>query len=249
MSEGLRHRRTIASIAVGFLLGFLSLFLPSFDALWQFFGVAQEQRVLLSIALALMFSNVGFLLAMYFQQTDFMAQQSDQSARQVASIVSMIPSTKLYLFQTGDEAMITLAKLLPTVKTVWNTRIFTGSTNPTNHPGFSAWDTALRDSVRLGLTFREVVSAGNEDLARLRQHSVVGGRGVYEASVLRYQLPSFLNFCVVESHAGTKEVWFGWVISRGSGFEGTVVRTAEARVVALFEHWHGELFGSGRPVR
>ena len=48
---------------------------------------------------------------------------------------------------------------------------------------------------------------------------------------------------------GTKEVWFGWLTSRTSGFDGSVIRTAEAHVVALFERRHTELLASGTPVR
>lgn len=236
----------ILSIAVGTAIAVVSLMLASYNPLWNAFGVAPAARGSQSTGLAILSINLGFLAAVYFQQSDFRIQVLEEQSTRITGLLRSLPSTGLYDYHTGDEAMQTLAALLPTLRTVWNTRIFTQRDNPTDHPAYSMWNNAIRGSVLAGLTFKEVMSQGNQDLAQERRAATRGGRGSYQASILRYPLPSFLNFSVLENHDGSKEVWFGWVISRAGGFEGPVIRTSETRIVAMFEHWHGELFGAGR---
>jgi hypothetical protein len=246
-----KNRRPIGgilSIAIGTILGVLSLALSSYDQLWDFFGVARDLRTAQTTALAILFLSAGFLVAVYFQQGDFKAELLAAQRSELAKLINSIPNTAIYTYYTGDDAMEALVAVLATVRCASNTRVLSRQLNLTLHAEASPWDQAIQNCVQSGLTFREVVSPGNEALVRNRRRSATGGKGVYEATILRHSLPSFLNFIVLEYRDGSKEVWFGWIVSRSSGFEGTVIRTAEVRIVTLFERWHSELFMAGQVV-
>jgi len=259
MNQQKRRRQSLISIAAGMALGVLSLALPSFNRMWSAFGVSNSLRVGESTALAILFINLGFLIAVYFQQSDFSdeitSQQTEMTERllsaqatEFSQILNALPSTEVFTYYPGEKAMSSLTAILPNMHKALNTRMLTIEANKTNHPALSPWDEAVRESVRNGLTFREVLSAGNEPLALGRIDAADGGRGIYEASLLAYNLPSFLNFIILEGRDGSSEVWFGWIVSRTAGYEGTVVRTSEGRIVKLFEQWHSELFASGEPI-
>jgi hypothetical protein len=241
-------RNAFTSIALGTLVGIASLMLTSFDALWSSLGVVPDLRPVQAGAVAILAVNLGFLLAFYFQQKDFTENLVDQQNELVDALLRIIPSSALFSYYTGDDALKALARLLPDCKYALNTRIFCEELNPTHNPGFPAWETAVRSAVRRGLSFRDVLSRGNEGLVLERCRVTKGGRGIYEAALIDYEFPSFLNFIVLELVGGGKEVWFGWLISRGLGFEGPVIRTTERRIVALFESWHRDLFSGGEPV-
>ncbi len=238
----------VLSVGIGTVLGVSSLALASYDPLWNLLGVARDLRAAQSTGLAILFINAGFLVAVYFQQGDFREDLLSEQATEFSRLICAMPTTGVFSYYTGEGAMEALAVILPTARTACNTRILSRQLSSTSHPGFAPWDTAVRQAVRAGLTFREVVSEGNEAIVRDREGATSGGRGVYEAVVLRNTLPSFLNFIVLESRDGSREVWFGWIVSRGSGFEGTVIRTSEVRIVTLFERWHSELYLAGHPV-
>ncbi|MFD4635920.1 hypothetical protein ACFWN2_01325 [Lentzea sp. NPDC058436] len=250
MPDRKRSRRGLVSVAVGIVLGVVSMALPSFDSLWSFLGVARDLRTGHSTALAILFLCLGFLVALYFQQEEFKAELERSLRNESARLEAGLPAFGLLTRQTGDEAMATLTALVATARTVANTRISPPKVEvAARHGAGSAWDVALREALARGLTYREVVSPNHSDLARARKAAIAGSTGVYEAVTVR-NLPSpFLNFIVVEQRDGTKEVWFGWLASLTSGFDGTVVRTGETHLVSLFERWHTELLGAGTPVR
>ncbi|TWP50497.1 hypothetical protein FKR81_20195 [Lentzea tibetensis] len=239
------------SIVTGLVLGVLSLNLTSFDFMWNAFGVPRDLRAAQSTGLGILFLCTGFLLALYFQQEDFRMGVLAAQQAEMARVLASWPAVDVFRYQTGEEAMTSLTARIADARTVINTRIASPKlTMAVRHGPNSPWDLAVRRAVAEGLTFREVVSTNHADLARDRSRGVVpGGHGVYEAVVIRNATPVFMNFTIFEYRDGTKEMWFGWAASRTSGFEATVVRTAEARIVALFEHWHADLFSSGQPVK
>ncbi|WP_089924605.1 hypothetical protein [Lentzea albida] len=245
-----RSRRGLVSVAVGILLGVASMALPSVDALWAALGVARDLRTGHSTGLAILFLCLGFLVAQYFQQEEFKAELERSLRAESARLEAGLPAFGLLTRQTGDEAMATLTGLVATARSVANTRISPSKVEvAARHGAGSAWDRALLAALQAGLAYREVVSPNHADLARSRRAAIAGSAGVYEAAVVRHLPSPFLNFIVVEQRDGTKEVWFGWLASRTSGFDGTVMRTGETHVVSLFERWHTELLGAGTPVR
>ncbi|HVF03197.1 MAG TPA: hypothetical protein VNA20_00010 [Frankiaceae bacterium] len=226
----------------------LSLALVSYDRLWTVLGVARDQRAGQSTGLAVLCVCIGFLVAVYIQQCDFHAELIQSQAREFSEFRSVLPASDTYRYYTGTEAMALLVSALPTARVAKNTRILSPKLSETSYAAGSPWDLVIRQAVAAGLTFREVVSRDNEALARDRLSSSVGGTGRYEASILLHSLPSFLNFIVLEKGDGSREVWFGWVVSRAGGFEDVVVRAREDHIVRLFEKWHSELFQAGRRV-
>jgi hypothetical protein len=235
--------RAMVAIAIGVILSVISVMLTTYDPLWSWLGVSRDLRGAQTTGASILFVSLGFLVAVYYQQQDFneslLTAQQDLTNR----LLQSLPHAGVFSRHTGDESMRIIAALLPLSRYALNTRVFPESLNPTKNIGFREWDVSLRAAVRAGLTYKDVVSIGNEDLAKDRYASVAGGAGQYDAVLLEHSLPSFLNFIVLESHSGAKEVWFGWLITRGSGFaETTVIRTNEEQIIAIFEQWHRELF-------
>ncbi|HEV2889182.1 MAG TPA: hypothetical protein VGX28_02300 [Frankiaceae bacterium] len=226
----------------------LSLALVSYDRLWSFLGVARDQRAGQSTGLAVLCVCIGFLVAVYIQQCDFHAELIQAQAQEFAAFRSALPPADTYSYYTGTEAMALLVNAISTARVAKNTRILSPKLSETSHSAGSSWDLAIRQAVAAGLTFREVVSRDNEALTRDRLSAAEAGVGRYEASILLHSLPSFLNFIVLEKVDGSREVWFGWVVSRTAGFEDVVVRACEDHIVRLFERWHSELFLAGRRV-
>lgn len=242
-------RSGFIAIAIGTILGVLSIALPSLNSFWSIFGVvSQQERVGESTALAILFICLGFLLAVYLQQLDFKSDVLKLQDEKLERLISAIPSIHIYSRYSGDEAMVFIASLLPITKMALNTRILTEEMNKTNHPVLSPWDNAVRSAVKNGLTFRDVVSKGNESIANGRSQAAIGGSGIYEASFVEHSLPSFMNFIVLEGRDGSLEVWFGWIVSKSAGYEGTVIRTGDAHIVQLFERWHREMFNAGTMI-
>lgn len=228
-------RNAIVSLTLGTVIGLATFAITSYQPLWKVVGASGEVTASLGVGLSVTILLLGFLLALFFQQADF----QDELRR-------AIPNLTLFELYTGEEAMHYVANLFGTARTVLNTRIFCGEFNPTENQGHSAWDKQLRAGVKSGLSFREVVSAGNTELVCDRKSHLTKVRGSYDARVVDYAFESFMNFVLLEFKDGTKEVWFGWVISTNAGFEQHVVRTTEKQVVHLFEIWHRDLCSRGR---
>jgi len=249
------------AIATGIVLGGLSIAVSSFHPLWSLFGVdaGHELEAVQSTALATFFVIVGFLAALYLQQRDFnsamVVQQSllrskllAEQTKELNKILSSIPSAEIFTHYSGDEAMSHLTVMLPTIAVALNTRLLSKEANATRHPTLSPWDNAVRTAIQNGLTFRDVLSQGNEEMAQGRLQAFLDGDGSYEAVTLSYALPSFLNFILLYGRDGSREVWFGWIVSKQVGYEGTVIKTRERRIFDLFERWHRELFIDGTPL-
>lgn len=228
-------RNAIISLTLGTVLGLATFAVTSYQPLWEAVGASGPVAASLGIGLSVTILLLGFLIALYFQQVDF----QDELRR-------AIPSLTLFELFTGDEAMHNVARLFSSARVALNTRIFSGEFNPMENPGHYSWDRQLRAAVRNGLTFREVVSSGNLELVKDRKQKLRKSRGMYEAVIVDYEFDSFLNFVLLEFKDGSKEVWFGWLISTGAGFEQHVVRTTEKEVVHLFEVWHRDLCAKGR---
>ena len=211
-------------------------------------SVPYDLRASLSIGLSVFVLLLGFVLAIYF----LMAEWTDEIARgNEALLVRMmhtIPQLDHFTFHTGDESMKIIGDQFAKAKIALNTRIFNGDYNPRSNTGFEVWDRGLRRAVRNGLTYKEVVSRGNRELCISRANGAIGGKGTYDAVWINYTLPCFLNFVILEYEGGVKEVWFGWLVSRGVGFENYSIRTTEARIVHMFENWHRHLFAEGNDL-
>lgn len=170
-----------------------------------------------------------------------------EQRKEIADFHRMIPADRLYACYSGDDAMLKLMEILQEGKArvMLNTRILSPDISKWSFAIDSPWDIAVRQAVDSGLTFREVVSPADRELAQGRLEASKGKRGHYNAWILDHKLPSFLNFSIVHYKDGRKEVLFGWVVSVTHGYEGTVIRSTDSRIVITFERWHEELLGAG----
>jgi hypothetical protein len=242
------QKLSFISIALGTIIGIGGLALTSYDPLWDWMSVPRDLRGSLTTGFSIFTLLFGFLAAFYLQQEDAASAVARENVSLMGQMISSIPHLNLFSFHTGDEAMRLIANEFGRAHVALNTRIFHGDYNPTSNPAFASWDRSLRRGVRSGLSYKEVVSRGNCDLARERARSLRATVGSYDAVWIDYLLPSFMNFIVLEYPGGVKDVWFGWLVSQGAGFEQHVIRTTESRIVQLFEQWHRELFAHGKRI-
>ena len=246
MADRGRSYNGILAIGVGTVLAVGAIALSAWNSLWNFLGIAQNQREAVATSLAILFVNLGFLIGVYFQQNDFKSDVLESQRSELTRIQHLIPTIRIFQTYTGDEAMLELIRVVPHCRCTFNTRILSTKMSHTSYARDSPWDEAIRAGIERGLVFREVVSPDNEQLAMSRTAHASNFAGTYHASVLRHNLPSFMNLIVTESSQGPNEVWFGWIVSETAGWEGTVIKTGEQRIVSLFERWHSELFLAGR---
>ncbi len=246
--QGIQSLRASLSVGAGTVLGVGSLALASYNPLWDWLDVPVEMRSAIATGASVLFVILGFLYAFYTNHAALSTDLQNDMIELSSEMRRTIPSLTLFTVCTGEEAFHRISNLLPHAQVALNTRIFQDDYNPDDNPGFVRWDAEIRAAIQRGLNYREVMSSGNRELALARLRSSTGAVGQYKASILRYPLPSFSNFTVFHLRDMSKEVWFGWLISRGSGFEGAVVRTTESHVVEFFEQWHRDLFAHGEPV-
>ena len=237
------------AISVGIFVGAVGLWLGTYDPLWASIGLPAELRAPLTTATSLFALLVSFLLAFYLQQASVLAAITASEGRiesKIAEIVSSIPRVQSTSCQNADEALRSISNAIGRASTVLNTRI-APTCYDTYPPSLKKWDRAIATAVRAGTIFREVVSPCWAALSAERVVEL-GGKGIYQGYVVATELPAFLNFSVITFQDGTKEVWFGWLMSQSHSFDGTVARSTEQRLVQLFESWHASLVGSARAV-
>lgn len=234
------------SLSLSAILGLITLIVGG--PLWKAFGVPENLWAEDSTALAVVLLVLGLAFAILLQQSEFHATVLREQKQELSQAINSMPLMEVFTAWSGEAAMAKLIGILPSMHSVMNTRVLSSEMAMATHPTQSPWDESVREFVRSGKTFREVISDGNIQFARNRLRAASGGDGVYEAVSIPNQLPSFLNFIVLERGDGAREVWFGWIVSRAAGFETSVFRTSEPRIVEMFVRWHRELFVSGQLV-
>lgn len=239
-------------LLTGLLLGFLSLWVGSGEAIWQYLDIPKAQQAPLTGALSIMFLLAGFLIATY-QQVDKLRQAVDGQTRELARELAARGSSSSLRSLSSDAALQEITTLLPSTARVWNTRIAAQGLDeyyPT--AAGRAFDAALQRSVTARrVHYREVLSQQWEGhvaawLSRKAPRNAGGGGASF--SVLELDVPSFVNFIVLELGDGSKQIYFGWAISRQRGFEQSCLHISDARAADYYVSWHNELFASGRAV-
>lgn len=266
-----RQSGQIVAIVVGSFFGIVSLAVGSYDPLWDWLGTSEEVRGSMTIALTLFTLLAGFQIASLLKEREIerslKSEASDLSekfreARQAIQndlsaatntlqreIIRNIPHLTLFSAWTGDDAMREISARFHSARFVLNTRLFARDLNFVGNPGLRDWDSRLQDAIRDGLVYREVVSRGSVETARGRAEAVAeDASGSYSAARIDSDLPTFMNFSILEFPDSVKELWVGWVISPGFEYEQCVIRTTEARLIEMFERWHSALFAFGSPI-
>jgi hypothetical protein len=240
-------RRSWLYLASGALLGFLSLILG--NPLWRLMGVSATYRSEYSTASAVTFIVLGLAAAIVFQLNEFRETVTTQQSEELARVINSMPSSKVFIAWSGEESMERLIAQLPDTNVALSTRVYASELGVIPHATGSQWDSAVCQYIQNGGTYRDVLSDASAPIAKERILAGEAGKGFYQAVQVPSELPSFLNFIILTKKDGRKQVWFGWLFSRTTAFDGQVFETAEARIVDLFEQWHHDLFSSGNVIR
>ena len=231
-------RFDIICVAFGVFLAAVSIWLGTYDPLWQWIGVPEALRGSLTTAVSIFILLVAFLLSFYSQQSLML--------RQIYEVTSGLPHVEFLESMNGNEAFLLLTMRISEAKSVLNTRLFPGdSRSGYSENTMAKWQAKIRSGIRSGLVFRDVLSPGLESTARECLAEYSGRKGMYEAVVVSSGTAPMMNFTVLTLSDGTKEVWFGWVMSPGYGFDQPCFRSRDARLTGFFEKWFAELFSSG----
>jgi hypothetical protein len=248
----LRLRIELIAVIFSVLLGAVSVWLGTYDPLWTMLGLSNDLRGSLTIALSLFVLLTGFLITYYLQQSavlNRLAELGEQLPLVLREEINKQPQVDVLGVFNGDQAHRLLCRRLETAKVILNTRITMGTTvYSITSNSLETWERSLRTAIRSGAVYREIVSDGWQELARERVSSLAGSKGLYEACWIPYSLPAILNFTMLQHTDGTKEVWFGWIMSPTQGVDQVCFRSTERRMVQMFENWHAALFACGTTI-
>jgi hypothetical protein len=247
-----RQRGELIAVVLALLFGMFGVWLGTYDPLWEKLSIEADLRGSLTTALSLFLMLSGFFIAFYLQHAGIQEQLLDIRKNLPAELLAASqsgPQVDVFGVADGNQALRRLSERVKLAKVVLNTRITTGTSRfVTETDSLMTWERSIRAAVRSGTVFREIVSEGWKDLAMERAAELVRCKGLYEASCIAMPLPAVLNFIVLQYADGTKEVWFGWIMSSTYAFDQACIISSERRVVQLFENWHATLFSSGTPV-
>jgi hypothetical protein len=240
-------RRSWLYLASGALLGFLSLIFG--NPLWGLVGVSARNRAEYSTASSVTFIVLGLAAAIVFQLNEFRETVTTKQADEFARVVNAMPFSKVFIAWNGEESMERLISQLSDANVALSTRVYPRELGVIPHATGSPWDEAVCQYIRNGGTYRDVLCDASEPVAEGRILAGKTGKGFYQAVRIPSDLPSFLNFIILTLRDGRKQVWFGWLFSKTTVFDGQVFETAESRIVDLFEQWHRDLFSFGEVIR
>lgn len=165
------------------------------------------------------------------------ALKLDQS--ELLAMVQQLPQTRIFgAFLSAEEALYYLARRLPDVAVIYNTRFVGTSTVPDDKKKpRETYEKAFAAALKHARAY-DVVNPAWEYRARALVESAAGN---YSYRVLDGPHYSLLNFIVMDYRDRSSEVVFGFTTSADSSYEHIGFRTTEQRVVEFFKRWHQEL--------
>src|SRR5690349_18821256 len=240
----------ILLILLSLVLGGISIWLTSWDPLWNWLNLRQiELRSTLGIALSIVLVLIPILIAFYLQSNRLerrvSAEVRMESSRIVDQLSQSIPQMARLAVMPGDTAYDYLVNNLPFAERAWNTRLAGAGIVPKyNSESGRRYREALCQALIKGLRFDEVVStAWVADAAQL-EGEVRRKRPApdYSYHVLKGDMPPIVNFIVLQYADDRKEVVVGWLNSRiGGGYDPLAMLFREQRIVGYFQVWYDEL--------
>ena len=187
----------------------------------------------------------SFIIALNGRFSDF----HEETEALIRKIQSQTPQMPLFAVMSGDDALLELCFSLKRAKIALNTRMLSDDAEA-GYPSQvgKKYEATTKASVRAGLTLKDVVSNKWLPYCQSLSRELSNASGDYRGYHIGSSFPSFLNFIVLEYPEGHKEVFFGWAISPGRGFEQPCFRTNEVRLVQFFKNWHEDLCAFGTPI-
>lgn len=239
-----RVSRLDAGVAIGTIVATgLSAVLG--EPLWKALEVPANERGVFTLALSSVVLMAGFLALVYVQWRKTTEQVQTIVGDVVESLQARIPTLGTLQVMTTEDAFVELAFVVRQSRRVWNTRVAPAKyTKRYDTPASVAYASAIVQAIRAGTNFKDVVSASWLNTAKELEDAVAGGSGVYRLCPLEGEVPSFLNFTVLEGRDEQRVTYIGWTISHGRGFEQPCIKITEPRVADYFVEWHADL-GSG----
>jgi hypothetical protein len=242
----------------GFVYIFLAFGIGTFalifsDKLWQAFGITEiEIRQGLTLSSSLFVLLSGFLLSLMSILGNLNDSITSTRVNVVKDLESRIPKLKALNSYNSKDAIFEIIKKLKDAKVILNTKFI--------HPDFSKFpyneklipfSAEFEKAIVNGATGRDITSSllgikSCETLySKIKKRKTVNGS--YDARILS-PTKTMIDFICIKSKNGDEEVWFGWLLSPGSGLEQIAFRTREADLVLMFKNWHQELFRSGNKI-
>ena len=239
----------VAYLVVGTILGVFGIIAGTYDPLWEWAGITGVQlRGYLTLCASLVILLIGYLLA-YYAKLEDIEKSLNVSWREVtAGIQAGLPRIQSIRALSADMALQEVATKLPQAHIALNTRIVSDAveTRYKSKEG-QQYEAAVKESIKSGTIFREVVSAKWADYCRAL--SAKNADRQYECRLADNTLPSFLNFIVLEYKSSEREVYFGWAISPARGFDQVCFQSSEERLVSFFRDWHLELMAASELIK
>lgn len=247
----------ILLILLSLVLGGISIWLTTWDPLWQLLNVQDvEMRTTLGVALSIVLVLFPILIALYQQSNRLerrvSAEIGAESDRIVERLCQLIPQMTRLAVMRGDVAYEYLVSNLPLAQRAWNTRLAGPGVDPKyNSEGGRRYREALSRALIGGLRFDEVVStAWQADAVRLEEE-VRWKRPAHDYTyhVLEGDIPPMVNFTVLQYPGNRTEVVAGWLNSRiTGGFDPMAAIFRELRIVNYFQTWYDELQRVAKPA-
>lgn len=243
-----KHRiLSFSSMIIGLSASIAIAALGTYEPLWIKLKISDPVlRGILTVFIALLAMLGSFLMAIYVElgnQSETLTQSNNDL---VTEVINTMPHIQPFRCIPCEAAILEISAKLSRVKLVWNTRIV-ASAAPSGYPNTvgKTWTDAVISGLQHGLHFRDVISSAWVDYCtELRDNINVEG-GSYDAKVVGIDIPSFMNFIILEYIDGSKELYFGWALSPLYGFDQNSFLTTEGRLIHFFESLFSELWSQG----
>lgn len=148
-------------------------------------------------------------------------------------------------FPSSDDAMGYLSRRLPLARAAFNTKICKDAIPPSRDTG-DRYTTAIGTALEAGVFYKDIVSPGYMNYAKeLRCYQ---GKGQYHFRVLDSDVPSFLNFIVLEYDEEDEEAVIGWATSKTSWTDERAYLIKDRRLISYLREYHTALFDQSQVI-
>jgi hypothetical protein len=205
-------------------------------------------------SLALGASFLILLAGAFYTIIDLINSLKDEfskTRKDSADLISSAVNSGTLVSYDGVQALTELSERLQFSKLALNTRLTPEHFGEIYSATTSNWNSAIAKNIKRGLIFREVVSNSGigpaKELAELVK-SASRNKGNYFGSEIGLDHQTSLNFIVLHLNDNTKEVWFGWLLTKGRQLEKRCFRSSNKELIDVFEDWHGALMAGGTSI-
>jgi uncharacterized protein YpmB len=242
----------ILIISISAILGLLSIIFG--NKLWTFLGIndISLQASLISIS-SIFIIFFGFLISYFSLLSETQEKVIELKTDLIAEIKSFLPHTDNFKVYNGTEALKIIAEKLNQTQLTLNTKLASKDFDVDKFyvGGTDSFPKAVKSAVKNGMVFKEIAANYGVKMARELKadiNSLKNVSGRYEGYEINIELNSMINFVILQFRDGTKEIWFGWLVSKGRDIDQSIYRSTDVRLIGLFETWHSDICRNGTPI-